>query len=223
MKAGARGACQTRTSGTGAMRQHGEEPRFARRARAGKLACRRGAPPGCWRARQAGDADSGPQEGMLQHNQANSSHCAEETRCRLFLCARCYRQTLVCSHCDRDQIYCGRECALEARRRNQRAARARYQANIRGRETHAERSRRYRARQRRVTDHGSISHGLADQPAAAAPRAAAGAPIAVITSSLRTSCLRCGKRASAFGRLDPICRPLPRSIEKRSIRPKRRC
>ena len=175
-------------------------------------------------AHQAGNADTGPQECMLQHDQANSSHRAEETRCRLFLSARCFRQTLVCSHCDCGQIYCGRECALEARCRNQRAARARYQATIRGREMHAERSRRYRARQRRVTDHGSISPGLADQPAAAAPRAAAaGVPIAVITSSRRTSCHRCGKRASAFVRLDPIRRPLPRSIEKRSIRPKRRC
>ncbi len=101
-------------------------------------------------------------------------------RCRLFLCARCYRQTLVCSRCDRGQIYCGHECALEARRRNQRAA---------------------RARQRRVTGHGSISPGLTDQPAAAAPRGtAAGVPFADITSSLRTSCHRCGNRASALCR-----------------------
>jgi hypothetical protein len=58
-------------------------------------------------------------------------------------------------------------------RRNQRAARARYQASIRGREMHAERSRRYRDRRRGVTDHGSISSCLAHQPVAAAPRAAA--------------------------------------------------
>ena len=159
---------------------------------------------------------------MVQHDQATK--CAEDTCCRSFPCARCYRQTLVCSQCDRGQVYCGRECALEARRSNQRAARARYQASSRGREMHAERSRRYRARQRRVTDHGSISSGLANQPAAAAPRAAtAGVPVAVTASSLRTSCHRCGKRASAFVRLDKIRRPRRRSIEKRSIRPKRRC
>ncbi len=152
------------------------------------------------------------------------SCCEEETRCRLFLCARCYRQTLVCSRCDRGQIYCGRECALETRRRNQRAARARYQASIRGREMHAERSRRYRDRQRGVTDHGSISSCVADQPVAAAPRAAAeGEPTTVMAPPLRTSCHLCGKRASAFVRLDPIRRPLPRTTGKRSIRTKRRC
>ncbi len=143
--AGARGSGQTRASGTTTMRQHGEEPPFDGRARVGKLACRRGA--------QRGAGGRNRQVTQLQdHRRAcsarpgNSFHCTEETRCRLFLCARCYRQTLVCSRCDRGQIYCGRECALEVRRRNQRAARARYQVSIRGREMHAERSRRYRVR-----------------------------------------------------------------------------
>ena len=40
----------------------------------------------------------------------------DETPCRMFLCARCRRQALVCRRCDRGQIYCAGTCAQEARR-----------------------------------------------------------------------------------------------------------
>ena len=53
---------------------------------------------------------------------------------RIFNCSRCQAQVVVCSCCDRGQIYCGKECA------------------------HAERQRRYReeqARQKIVTHHTS--------------------------------------------------------------------
>ena len=36
---------------------------------------------------------------------------------RLFLCAGCRDQVIVCSCCDRGQIYCAGGCAREARRR----------------------------------------------------------------------------------------------------------
>ena len=160
---------------------------------------------------------------MLQQDQACSSGCAQNSYCRFFLCARCRRQALVCSRCDRGQMYCGRDCALEARRWNQREARARYQATVRGREMHAERSHRYRARHRRVTDQGLIPPTLTDQPAAPAiGTAVAVQPVAAIAPLFRTSCHRCGKPASDFVRLSPIRRPLRRSIEKRSGRPTRR-
>ncbi|MGY3619273.1 hypothetical protein ACVJGD_005532 [Bradyrhizobium sp. USDA 10063] len=85
----------------------------------------------------------------------------DEASCRLFLCARCRCQVLVCRRCDRGQIYCVGTCAQEARRDRQREARRRYQATPRGRAMHAERNRRYRARQRRMTDHGlvKVAHG----------------------------------------------------------------
>jgi hypothetical protein len=82
------------------------------------------------------------------------SHSADEVSCRMFLCGRCRTQVLVCRRCDRGQIYCIGNCAKEARRDNQRESRRRYQATPRGRAMHAARNRRYRARQRRVTDHG---------------------------------------------------------------------
>lgn len=80
--------------------------------------------------------------------------CVDESPCRIFVCARCRCQVLVCRRCDRGQLYCAGTCAQKARHERQREARRRYQVTMRGREMHAERSRRYRARQQRVTDHG---------------------------------------------------------------------
>ncbi len=160
---------------------------------------------------------------MLRQDQACSSGCAENTCCRFFICARCRCQALVCSRCDRGQVYCGRDCALEARRGNQREACRRYQATSRGRYMHAERSRRYRTRHRRVTDQGPIPPGMPSLPAAPATGTAVVArPAATIAPLLRTACYYCGTHASAFVRLSPIRRPLRRSIEKPSGRTRRR-
>ena len=74
---------------------------------------------------------------------------------RLFICAGCRAQSLICSCCDRGQIYCAGGCGQLARRRSQRAAGARYQTSRHGRRAHAERARRYRARREKVTHHGS--------------------------------------------------------------------
>ena len=91
--------------------------------------------------------------------------CVDQAPCRVFLCARCRCQVLVCRRCDRGQLYCAGTCAQKARRDRQREARRRYQATLRGRAMHADRSRRYRARQQRVTHHGLTkpdNEGLAD-------------------------------------------------------------
>ena len=74
-----------------------------------------------------------------------------ESSGRFFLCAGCRVQVLVCSYCDRGQIYCAGTCAPRARHESMRAAGRRYQDSHRGRRKHAERSRRYRARQNKVT------------------------------------------------------------------------
>ena len=66
---------------------------------------------------------------------------------RLFLCARYRTQVLLCRGCDRGQQYCSRECSRQARRERCREAAQRYQCTPRGRQQHAERSRRWRARQ----------------------------------------------------------------------------
>lgn len=66
---------------------------------------------------------------------------------RRFVCARCRAPVLVCSHCDRGQIYCATGCAPTARRQLQRDAGRRYQDSLRGRFNHAARTQRWRTRQ----------------------------------------------------------------------------
>ena len=66
---------------------------------------------------------------------------------RRFVCARCRAPVLVCSHCDRGQIYCAAGCAAMARQQHQRAAAQRYQSSLRGRFKHAARTQTWRDRQ----------------------------------------------------------------------------
>jgi hypothetical protein len=80
---------------------------------------------------------------------------AEPGSGRLFLCAACRVQAIICSCCDRGQVYCAGECAGRARRQSQRAAGQRYQTSRRGRLAHAARMRRWRARPEKVTHQGS--------------------------------------------------------------------
>lgn len=85
------------------------------------------------------------------------------TSARLFLCARCRQQVLVCSQCDRGQRYCSAACSQATRRERQRQARRRYAQSRAGRFNNAERQSRFRQRKRerqalrskRVTDQGS--------------------------------------------------------------------
>jgi hypothetical protein len=66
---------------------------------------------------------------------------------RRFLCARCRAPALVCSRCDRGQIYCAAGCAAVARQQSQRDAGRRYQCSRPGRFMHAARTQRWRERQ----------------------------------------------------------------------------
>jgi hypothetical protein len=82
---------------------------------------------------------------------------------RRYLCAGCRTAVLICSHCDRGHRYCTPMCAEQARRRSIRASGCRYQDSLRGRHAHAERQRRYRARQQKVTHQGSPPGDVPDQ------------------------------------------------------------
>ena len=66
---------------------------------------------------------------------------------RLFLCACCRIQVLVCRQCDRGQRYCTDGCAGATRQALQRDSAQRYQRSRTGRFKHAMRTRRWRARQ----------------------------------------------------------------------------
>ena len=85
---------------------------------------------------------------------------------RRYLCARCRTAVIICSHCDRGHRYCTSRCADHARRNAIHAAGCRYQASRRGRHAHAERQRRYRAKQQKVTHQGSPPPPLPVQLAA---------------------------------------------------------
>jgi hypothetical protein len=75
---------------------------------------------------------------------------------RLYLCARCRVQVILCSRCDRGNRYCGRPCWHEARTEARRQTAQRYQHSWRGRIAHAQRSRRWRLRRAaRGTDDGA--------------------------------------------------------------------
>ena len=126
---------------------------------------------------------------------------------RHYLCARCRTAVIVCSHCDRGQRYCAGGCAQLARAHSLKAAGQRYQTSLPGRHKHAARQRRYRARQQKVTHHGS--------PPLASPDLLPVIPALrlEIKSPLPWHCHFCGQLQVQFVRNDflrrRIRRPLP--------------
>ncbi len=75
---------------------------------------------------------------------------------RLYNCARCHCQVIICSHCDRSNIYCTSSCSQSARSQSRRRAGKKYQSSRKGRFNNAQRQQRYRQRQmQKVTHQGS--------------------------------------------------------------------
>jgi hypothetical protein len=98
---------------------------------------------------------------------------------RLYLCARCRQQVILCSRCDRGNRYCGWACRHQARRQARRETAQRYQRSRGGRMAHAQRSRLWR--QRRAArdaaiaasvDAHNVTHQGSQQGVASAPLAA---------------------------------------------------
>ena len=87
-----------------------------------------------------------------------------EQPARMFLCACCRVQVIVCSHCDRGQRYCAAGCSERTRQHLQGQAAKRYQNSLKGRHRHAGRMRRWRAR-RRVKANKVTHQGCMDTPA----------------------------------------------------------
>ena len=78
-----------------------------------------------------------------------------EQSTRLFNCAHCKCQVIICSRCDRGNIYC-KQCRLSARKKSLLAAAKKYQNSYKGKLNNAKRQQAYRQRQqKKVTDHGS--------------------------------------------------------------------
>lgn len=67
---------------------------------------------------------------------------------RLYNCARCHKQVVLCSYCDNGNIYCLDGCAAQARRASSRRANKRYRRGRKGRINAARRQANYRRRKR---------------------------------------------------------------------------
>lgn len=149
---------------------------------------------------------------------------------RFFLCEPCRTQVLICRCCDRGQIYCAGGCARVARAARRRDVARRYQTSRNGRFAHAARSRRYRARHKIVTHHGSLASDAdvdvvaaslttpnkasdtADTPSLTEPAIPEGLPTVV----LGHHCHWCGRYCSPFVRREPLRRrrAIPMSLSR---------
>lgn len=65
---------------------------------------------------------------------------------RLYQCVKCYKQVIICSHCDRGNIYCNKGCAQLSRVERQRIANKKYRQSLKGKRAAALRQRRFRER-----------------------------------------------------------------------------
>ena len=75
---------------------------------------------------------------------------------RIYSCTFCLKQVVICSHCDRGNIYCGPICAGTARQKYCKTSNKRYQQTQQGKFNNALRQKRFRERKnKKVTDHGS--------------------------------------------------------------------
>ena len=128
---------------------------------------------------------------------------------RLYQCARCTCQVIICSSCDRSNIYCNTGCAKQSRVLNHRKSNKLYQTSQKGKQKHAQRQRRYRARQaNKVTEHGSIILPpcglLPDKPneAITPPKSAVTCCSlcgVTVSYSLRSGYLRCDRKIWPLG------------------------
>ena len=131
---------------------------------------------------------------------------------RLCKCPRCGQMFLVCSRCDRGQLYCCSACSQAARRDSLRAAGRRYQNSRSGRHRHAARQRRYRARRKKVTHQGSPPQDVnaaipvgpivgADEVLTSPVSAQVQEPVHAAFPSPPTHCHFCGCLCAPFVRL----------------------
>ena len=135
-----------------------------------------------------------------------------QSSARLFNCARCHCQVVICSHCDRGNIYCGKRCSETARRQSQREAGRRYQKTRRGRFAHAARQRRYRQRRRaKVTHQGSCPHRPGDRLPLTSRTSARQGAVPGADAGAERRCHRCGRRCSPLLRQGFLRRPSTRA------------
>lgn len=130
----------------------------------------------------------------------------QKEEARLFNCVRCHQQTLICSCCDRGNIYCSAKCSQAARKGSVLAAGRRYQNSLKGRLKHAARQRRYRERKKECTylKNEKVTHQGSPIPSAndlLPPECDKPAIGALSTQMNQNRCHFCHKHCSDFVRL----------------------
>lgn len=119
-----------------------------------------------------------------------------ESSARLFNCGRCRSQVIICSDCDRNNIYCSKRCSQIIRKKSLRAAAQRYQNSHRGRLKHAARQSAYRQRQKeKVTHHTSL---VSPQNDLLPPTINKHAACSISSMTTRMICHFCGRRDFVF-------------------------
>lgn len=115
---------------------------------------------------------------------------------RLYHCGRCQRQVIICNRCDRNHIYCGPVCSRAARQESSSRASQRYQQSPQGRRKHAERQRRYRARQENKKNKVTHQSSPVLPAHVVLPRGVNERILGVVNDAYY--CHFCAKRCSAF-------------------------
>ena len=122
---------------------------------------------------------------------------------RLYHCARCHAQTMICRCCDRGNVYCP-ECALPAHQEARRRASQRYQKSRQGQLHHAARQRRYREKQtEKMTHNGSLE---AESPVAHSTKQNPSISWHLAAAEI-IGCHFCGEICSPFLRADYLLHP----------------
>ncbi len=82
---------------------------------------------------------------------------------RLYHCVRCHRQVLICSFCDRGNIYCAGNCSELSRKEKRKEAQKRYEETDKAKKAKAKRQQQYRQRKKQKATHqGSKTSPLYD-------------------------------------------------------------
>ena len=137
---------------------------------------------------------------------------------RRFVCARCRAPVLVCSHCDRGQVYCAAGCAATARRQSQRDAGRRYQDSLAGRFHHAARTQRWRMRQAALAMSTPIPAQTSIAPSAAQSVTHQGSPLGASDAVLATpSSMPAAAAAPAPASHDQPCRTVTTSSSASTV------
>ncbi len=136
---------------------------------------------------------------------------------RIFTCARCHEQVVICTHCDRGNRYCSDECSEPSREESMREAGDRYQRTEQGRRNHAARQQSYLLRQEEMTHQGSsqvpdelrntpcaTDIGVAHEEVKDDRDAMRGPGLATATAPM--PCHFCGRECGSFSRLGFLSR-----------------